>query len=256
MTFLDATLLGIVEGITEFLPISSTGHLILTSHLLNLEQTEFLKSFEIAIQLGAILAVVILYFRTFVESMEIAMNVVAAFIPTAIIGLLLHDIVKAYFLNSQMIVLWSLLLGGIALIGFELWHKEEPHAVKHMKHMTLKQALWIGVFQSFAIIPGVSRAAATIVGGLLVGLDRRTIVDFSFLLAVPTMLAATGLDLFKTSATFTSQEWTSLGIGFIVAFLVALMAIKWLLQYIRHHTFIPFGIYRIGVALIFWFFIL
>jgi undecaprenyl-diphosphatase len=154
-----------------------------------------------------------------------------------------------------MVVLSALFLGGIALIGFEYLHTEKETATKALEHMSYKQSLLIGLFQAVAIIPGVSRSAATIVGGLTVGLKRTTIVEFSFLLAVPTMLAATLLDLYKNASTFSSSDTVNLGVGFITAFVVALFAIRFLLRFVRTHTFVPFGIYRIVAAVVFWFMI-
>ncbi len=255
MTWLDSIILGIVEGITEFLPISSTGHLILTSTLLGLPSTEFLKSYEIAIQLGAIAAVVVLYFKSFFD-IEILKRIAVAFIPTGVIGLLLHDVVKTYLLGNVSVVLWSLALGGIALIVFELLHKENETTESDIRTITYTQAFIVGLFQALAIVPGVSRSAATIVGGLLVGIRRVAIVEFSFLLAVPVMAAATGLDLLKTASVFTTADMMNLGIGFIVSFVVAIISIRFLLQYVRKHTFIPFGIYRILIALAFFFLVL
>jgi len=248
MTIIQALLLGIVEGITEFLPISSTGHLILTSHLLQISQTEFLKSFEVAIQLGAILSVVVLYGQSLLKSPTVILRVLAAFIPTAIIGFIFHDIVKEILLESVQTVLWSLFIGGIVLLLFERFHHETSHATASLENITYKQALTIGLFQSLALVPGVSRAAATIIGGLLLGISRKTIVEFSFLLAIPTMLAATGLDLLKTGASFTNQEFGLLAVGFVTAFLVALIAIRWLLSYITKHSFTVFGWYRVLVG--------
>jgi len=251
MTLITAALLGIVEGITEFLPVSSTGHLILASRLLTLPDTDFLKSFEIIIQLGAILAVIALYWKSFFN-FEILKRVVVAFIPTGIIGLALYKVVKTYLLGNEAVVLWALLLGGIALIAFEWWHKEAPGEAQPIAGITYRQSFFIGLFQALSIIPGTSRSAATIVGGLALGIKRQTIVEFSFLLAVPTMLAATGLDLFKNASTFTPDEAAALSVGFAVSFIVALFSIKFLLGYIRKHSFVPFGIYRIIVALLFW----
>src|SRR5215831_17239173 len=245
MTLLQAIILGVVEGFTEFLPISSTGHLILASRLLGLEQTEFQKSFEIAIQLGAIASVVLLYWRKFLDFPVLA-RVITAFIPTGVIGFALYHLVKTYLLGSDAVVLWSLGLGGVVLIVFELLHKEAD-----VDAISYKQAALIGLFQSIAMIPGVSRAGATIVGGLILGLSRSTIVEFSFLLAVPTMLAAALYDLYKNAATFAPQEFGVLAAGFIASFLVAIVAVKFLLAYVRTNTFIPFGIYRILVALAF-----
>ncbi len=255
MTILHSIILGIVEGITEFLPISSTGHLILVSHLLNIAQTDYLKSFEIIIQLGAILSVVLIYWKSFLD-IENLKKIIVGFIPTGIIGLTVYKLIKHYLLGNEVVVLWSLLLGGVALIVFELYHKEKEDAVEDMHSISYKQAMYIGLFQTIAIIPGVSRSAATIIGGLLLGLKRKTIVEFSFLLAVPTMLAATGLDVLKNLSLFSMDHIGTLSIGFIVSFVVAFGSIKFLLAFIKTHNFIPFGVYRILLALIFFIFIL
>jgi undecaprenyl-diphosphatase len=247
MTLLQAIILGVVEGFTEFLPISSTAHLILASQLLGLEQTEFQKTFEIAIQLGAILSVILLYWRKFLN-LQVLARVITAFIPTGILGFALYKVVKTYFMDSEAIVLWSLFLGGAVLIVFELLHREADDAVADVEAIPYSKCALIGVFQSISMIPGVSRAGATIVGGLILGLSRSTIVEFSFLLAVPTMLAATLYDLYKNAASFAPQEFGVLAAGFIASFVVALIAIKFLLAYVRTNTFIPFGIYRILVA--------
>jgi undecaprenyl-diphosphatase len=250
MTLLQALVLGIVEGLTEFLPISSTGHLILAAKLLGLAQTEFQKSFEIVIQLGAILAVVVLYWRSFLRPKVLA-KVIAAFIPTGIIGLALYHLVKTYLLGNEMVVLAALALGGLVLILFELWHREPAGAVGEVDSVTYLQAIGIGLFQALAIIPGVSRSGATIVGGLAMGLTRETIVEFSFLLAVPTMLAATGLDLIKNASSFSVAQSGALAVGFIASFIVAMASIKFLLAFVRTRTFIPFGIYRLVAAALF-----
>lgn len=254
MTPLDAAILGVVEGVTEFLPVSSTGHLILGSALLHITGSEFLKTFEIVIQLGAILAVVVLYFRSFLD-IEIIKKLIVAFIPTGIIGLALYHVVKTYLLGNEAVVLWSLALGGLALIAFDMFHVETEETTG-VKSISYKQAAALGLFQSIAIIPGVSRSAATIVGGLLMGIERTTIVEFSFLLAVPTMAAASGLDLLKNASAFSGSDVVSLSIGFIVSFVVALFAVKWLLSYVRNHSFWVFGLYRILIALAFFFLIL
>lgn len=250
MTFLDAVILGVVEGITEFLPISSTGHLILASEMLRLPASSFLKSFEIAIQLGAILSVVTLYLRTFFDK-EALKRIAIAFVPTGVIGLAAYPFVKGYLLGSHEVVLWTLALGGVALIAFELWHVEPDDASDGVRNITYRQAFAIGLFQAVAVVPGVSRSAATILGGLLMGVRRTTIVEFSFLIAVPTMCAATGLDLLKSSAVFSGEEYLLLAVGFGVSFFVALGAVKFLLAFVRTHSFIPFGAYRILAALLF-----
>ena len=255
VTHLDAFILGIVEGIAEFLPISSTGHLMLASHLLQLSPTAFLKSFEISIQLGAILSVLVLYTKKFLLDMEVIKRLIAAFIPTAVLGLALYKIVKNVFLNSTSIVLWALFIGGILLIIFEKIHREDHQAIDDIKTMPCSKAFLIGAFQSIAMIPGVSRSAATILGGLLLGLKRKTIVEFSFLLAVPTMLAATALDLYKNIDSFSSAQIDILLIGAGVSFVVALLSMKFLLHFIKNHNFIGFGVYRILAALTFWLFL-
>ncbi|HME44028.1 MAG TPA: undecaprenyl-diphosphate phosphatase [Syntrophorhabdales bacterium] len=256
MDFLHAIIFGIVEGITEFLPISSTGHLILTAQVMGLGQTEFLKTFEISIQLGAILSVVLLYWRSLLLDMEIAKRVITAFLPTAVLGLLFYKIIKRYLLASTQVVLWSLFLGGLFLIVFEIIHRRSEEHIDDLASIPYPTALLIGLFQSVAMVPGVSRAAATIVGGLILGLKRRTIVEFSFLLAVPTMLAATCLDLYKNATSFSAGQMGFLLVGFVVSFIAALLGVKFLLTFIKHHTFISFGIYRIVIALLFWTFLL
>jgi undecaprenyl-diphosphatase len=251
MDILQATLLGIIEGATEFLPISSTGHLILAGSLLGIPATDFYKSFEIVIQLGAILAVVVLYFRSLLD-IEVLKRIAVAFVPTGVIGLACYHLVKTYLLGNATVVLSALFIGGLILILFELARTERFQYDMPLSAITYKQALIIGLFQSVAIIPGVSRSAATIVGGLLLELPRKTIVEFSFLLAVPTMAAATGLDLLKNYASFSADGAWLIAIGFLVSFAVALLAIKFFLSYVRTHGFLPFGIYRVLVAVLFW----
>jgi undecaprenyl-diphosphatase len=255
MTYLASVILGIVEGITEFLPISSTGHLILASSLMGLAQTEFQKSFEICIQLGAIASVVFLYWRSFLD-LAVLKRVAVAFLPTGLIGLALYKAVKTYLLGNELVVVWALFLGGIALIAFEYFHREKPDAPKDARHMTYFQAALIGLCQSLAIVPGVSRSAASIVGGLGAGLSRVAVVEFSFLLAVPTMLAASGLDMLKSGWAFSPGEFGMLGLGFAVSFFVALLSIRFLLKFVRTRTFVPFGIYRIIAAILFFLLVL
>ena len=252
MSILHAIILGIVEGITEFLPISSTGHMILAGAVLKIPSTDFVKSFEIVIQLGAILAVVVLYWKKLFTEWGTMKKIAAAFVPTAIVGYVFYKIIKHYLLGNSAAVVGALAVGGIALIVFELWHKEKETAVADVGTISYGQAVSIGLFQCLGMIPGVSRSAATIIGGLLLGLKRQTIVEFSFLLAVPTMLAATGYDLLKSGSSFASADWAPLAVGFAVSFVVALISIKWLLNFIKKYSFIGFGAYRIVVAVIFW----
>ncbi|OPY72423.1 MAG: Undecaprenyl-diphosphatase [Syntrophorhabdus sp. PtaU1.Bin050] len=256
MNFLQALIFGIVEGITEFLPISSTGHLILTARALGLSQTEFLKTFEIVIQFGAILSIIVLYWKSLLVNFEILKRVVAAFIPTAVLGLLFYKIIKHFLMASNAVVLWSMFIGGVCLIVFELWHKEKDDAAEDLSAIPYRTSLLIGLFQSIAMIPGVSRSAATIVGGLILGLRRKAIVEFSFLLAVPTMLAATGLDLMKNANKFSTVQIGSLSVGFVLSFVFAMLSVKFLLNFIQRHTFISFGVYRIILSLSFWFFLI
>jgi undecaprenyl-diphosphatase len=250
MDIFHALILGIVEGVTEFLPISSTAHLVLASNLLHLVDTDFLKSFEIIIQTGAILAVVVLYWRKFLN-IELLKRLVVAFIPTGIIGFILYKIIKSYFIGNTALILIVLGLGGLLLILFEQFYGKKDLPIKSLEELDYKTCFWIGVAQSVAVVPGVSRAAATIVGGMMMGVSRGTIVQFSFLLAVPTMVAATGLDIIKSPHLLAGGQVGLLAAGFIAAFITATIAIRFLLDYIRRHTFTPFGIYRVAVALLF-----
>lgn len=251
MDLFSAVILGIVEGITEFLPISSTGHLILTAHLLKLTQTEFLKTFEISIQLGAILSVVFLYWKTLCTDLKTLKRIIVAFIPTAVLGLTFYGIIKKFLFSSNAIILGALFIGGVFIIIFEMLYRQKENAAESLSDISYKQSFLIGAFQSIAMIPGVSRAAATICGGLFLGLKRKTIVEFSFLLAIPTMAAATGLDLVKNIGAFSSDQIVFLAVGFVTSFIVALLSIKFLLYFIKRNNFILFGIYRILLALSF-----
>lgn len=256
MTLLSAVLLGITEGITEFLPISSTGHMILVGHVLGLPDSDFLKSFEIAIQLGAIAAAIMVYWKMIIGNRRLWLTVTAAFVPTGIIGVLLHSIVKTYLLGSIIVVALSLAIGGVILIVFERCHKDSDARTTEAKDITFSQAIMIGIAQALALIPGVSRSAATTICGMSIGIRRSAIVDFSFLLAIPTMAAATGLDLMKSNHAFTSQDVLALTVGFVIAFVTALAAIRWLLSYVRTHTFAAFGFYRIALAVVVWAFMI
>lgn len=262
MDIMDAIILGVIEGITEFLPVSSTGHLILFGNVLLENQSLFTKSFDIIIQLGAILAVVAIYWHKLFDK-ELIKRLAVAFIPTAVIGLAFYRIVKEYLLGSVSVVLWALFIGGVALIVFEIFYKKKKDSQSlptlpedmEVSNIGYKKAFIIGIFQSIAIIPGISRSAATIVGGLLFGLSRKTIVEFSFLLAVPTMMAAGGFDFVKNYSEFSADNIAVLVVGFIVSFLVAFVSIKFLLKFIQKHDFISFGIYRILVSAFFFFII-
>lgn len=260
MNLIQVIILSFIEGVTEFLPISSTGHLILATKLLNIQTTSFVKTFEIVIQMGAILAVVTLYFRKFVTSLDLLKKLFVAFIPTAIVGFTLYPLIKSVLLGSSAITLNALFWGGIALITIEWLLKKFHFSIfnfqsKKIESVTYKQALVIGVFQALSVVPGVSRAAATIVGGLVSGLDRVTATEFSFLLAVPTMFAATGLDLWKSRHMIAQNGFITLFVGTILSFFFAMVAIKFLISFVKKHDFTAFGIYRIILAILFWIFI-
>jgi undecaprenyl-diphosphatase len=250
MSIFHSIILGIVEGLTEFLPVSSTGHLILVGKFLGLPNANFEKSFEIIIQLGAILSVVVLYWRVFLRDFESLKKIAVAFLPTTVIGLTLYKIIKQ-MMGSEWVVVWALFIGGIILIVFERFYKKKTKTelIENISQISYKNAFFIGLFQSIAVIPGVSRSGATIVGGLLLGVKRETIVEFSFLLAVPTMCAATGLDLLKNWHSFSVDQFGILSVGFITSFVVALACIKLFLGFVRKYDFTAFGIYRIVVAI-------
>lgn len=241
VNFFQAIILSVIEGITEFLPVSSTGHLILTSSLLHISQTNFVKSFEIAIQLGAILAVVGMYWQKLFKNWVV---IFTGFLPAAVVGLVAYPFIKQNLIGNIPVVLWSLFLGGLVLLFVDRIPQSKGT-------LNIRSALIIGLFQSVSVIPGVSRAAATIIGGLLVGLDRKSAVEFSFLLAVPTMFAATGLDLVKSGWAFSSSEWMLLGVGFIGSLITAWLSVKFFLNFIKSHNFLWFGLYRVGIAVIF-----
>lgn len=245
MTFLEAVILGVVEGFTEFLPVSSTAHLVISSELLRIPESAFLSSFIIAIQLGAIASVVLIFWRRIVWDFATMQRVVAAFVPTALAGFALYSLVKGYLLESLEIIAWSLFVGGIVLIVFEWWRKGKPPVATPLSQMPFATAIVIGCIQAISIVPGVSRAGATIVGGMLLGLGRKEIVEFSFLLAIPTMLAATGYDLLKTGSSFAASEWELLGVGFVVSFIAAYAGIRFLLSLVQTHSFTAFGWYRV-----------
>lgn len=250
MTIIHAALLGIVEGLTEFLPVSSTGHLVIASHFLGIPETEFLKSFEIVIQLGAILAVVALYFRRILSSRDLWKRVIAGFVPTAVIGYVLYKFVKTFLIGNIAVVAWSLIIGGIVLVAFERWYGKRKRHGKRLEDLNYREAILIGCAQAVAVVPGVSRSAATIVGGLAQDISREAIVEFSFLLAVPVIAAAAFLDLVKTPVRFAGSEWGMLAVGTVVSFLVAVFAIKYFLDYVKTNTFERFGYYRIALGII------
>jgi undecaprenyl-diphosphatase len=258
---LTIILLGIVEGVTEFIPVSSTGHLILASELLGYNAEQW-KVFNVVIQLGAILAVIVLYWRTFwavltglfrnsPESWRFVRNVAVAFLPSAILGYLLIDRIGT-MLGNAMIVAWALLLGGVAILVIE---KTAPQgSEKGVADISLGKAIGVGLIQCLSMIPGVSRSGATILGALSLGVERRTAAEFSFFLAVPTMIGATTLQLYKHHDELGTAGFGGIALGFLVSFVVAILVIKWFIGIVSRRGFAPFAWYRIivGAAAIAW----
>ena len=255
MNILHTIILGIVEGVTEFLPISSTAHLEIVQFFLKIPTTDFIKSFEIAIQLGAILAVVLLYWKKIISSKTYIKNILIAFIPTGIVGFLLYKIIKSFLLGNTSIAIVALFLGGIIIIYYEHGQKNkiEDESAKTIETLSTKELLIIGLAQALAVIPGVSRSGAVIISGRILGLPKVLITEFSFLLAIPTMLAATAYDLLKSGFSFSGGEWGIMCLGFIVSFITALFVVRWLLNYIKKHSFSVFGWYRVILGLILFF---
>lgn len=251
MNLISAFILGIVEGITEFLPISSTGHLILTTKILSIEQSDFTKSFEIIIQMGAILSIVFIYFKKLSTDLKLWKTIIIAFMPSAIVGFLFSHFIKTYLFNYVVVSLMLILWGIIFIVVEKLLQNRKVFKTS----VDYKTAFLIGIFQCFALIPGTSRSGATIIGGMLLGLDRRTATEFSFLLSVPTMLIATSYEFFKEREVIlnTDINFLNLFVGFITSFVFAYLSVKWLLNFVSHHSFIIFGIYRILIGLIFLF---
>jgi len=254
MHILQTLVLGAVEGFTEFLPISSTAHMMMASRIMGLASTDFLKTFEIVIQFGAILAIVVLYWSRLYALRKVWSKILAAFIPTGIIGFVLYKLIKSYLLGNNTVAVWALGIGGALLILFEIFHKDKQpsqESLQELAGMSYAKAVAIGFAQSIAIIPGVSRSAATIVAGRALGVSRAAIVEFSFLLAVPTMLAASGYELFKSTPHLDAGQYGYLLIGLSAAFITAHFSVRWLLRYVQNHNFTAFGIYRILVAFAF-----
>ncbi|MDY0194804.1 MAG: undecaprenyl-diphosphate phosphatase [Sulfurovaceae bacterium] len=254
MTILDALILGTIEGLTEFLPISSTGHLILVSDLLGLNQTDAHKAFEVSIQLGSILAVLFLFAQKLLVDRSLWLKIVVAFLPTAVFGFLFYKTIKSLFGVETVAVM--LVIGGIVFLIVEYLHRNRDDSKdKTVESLTIKESFMIGLFQSISMIPGTSRSGMTMLGGIFAGLSRKSAAEFSFLLAIPTMFIATAYDLYKNRAMMMVDDYSLVAIGFVTAFVVALITVKWMMQFLTSHTFVVFGIYRIVVGLAFWFFV-
>lgn len=249
MSTLEAVILAIVEGITEYLPVSSTGHMIIASSMMGIASDDFVKMFTVAIQFGAILSVIVLYWKKFLQSFDFYFKLFVAFIPAAVFGKLFNDQIDA-LLENVVVVAVSLVLGGVVLLFIDKWFNNEKESEANV---TYPKAFKIGLFQVIAMIPGVSRSAATIIGGLTQQLSRKTAAEFSFFLAVPTMFAATAYKLYKyidSGNDFGGEQLSVLLIGNIVAFVVAMIAIKGFIAYLTKYGFKVFGWYRIAVGLL------
>jgi undecaprenyl-diphosphatase len=251
--WIKTAFLGVVEGLTEFLPVSSTGHLLIASRLIHFSES-LGGTFEVFIQFGAVLAVLAFYSGDLIvqaralptqpRTRHFWLMIILAFLPAAVAGLLLRDFIKGVLFGSPMVIAWALLLGGIVLIAVEMIPRKPP-TTKEVMSVSWRQALAIGLAQVIALVPGVSRSGASIVGGLLVGLDRPSATTFSFYLAIPTLGAATLYDLARSVSTLKSGDIGYLVVGTVVTGIVAGLSIRWLLRYVAHHTFVVFGVYRV-----------
>jgi undecaprenyl-diphosphatase len=261
LLLIKAAVMGIVEGLTEFLPVSSTGHLILTSSLLGLANDEIMKTFEVVIQSGAILAIVIVYWQLIIgalgslgsnpKSRRLVTNVIVGFLPAAVIGFLLINIIKKHLFNGPVVA--SAFIVGALIILWAERRDHKPSRVNHIDELTTLDALKVGFIQCFGMIPGTSRSGSTIIGGMLVGLSRKVATEFSFFLAIPTLIGASALSAWKVRQDLAAHwhEYLPLfAVGFIVSFLAAWVCVRWLLRYIATHTFVPFAWYRIAFGLV------
>jgi undecaprenyl-diphosphatase len=244
MDIFQSIILGIVEGITEFLPISSTAHMIIVSTLMGLKQNAANVAFEVIIQLGATMAIILIYLNKInFKEKALWIKVIAAFLPLAVIGFLLRHQIKEFFTVTT--AAWMFIIGGIVFFIVEKVYKEEKITANDVENVSFRQALIIGFFQVFALIPGTSRSGSTIVGGMLSGVSRKTSADFSFLLAIPTMLAASGYEMLKNIHSFSDTNGIILAVGFVVSFVVAYITVKLFLKFVEKYTLNAFGIYRI-----------
>ena len=249
MHWFSIFILSLVEGLTEFLPVSSTGHMIVAAKFLSLSQTDALKAFEVIIQLAAIFAIALFYRRRFRWSQrQLWLKVMLAFFPIGLAGFILANVVKSLF--SVPVVALMFILGGLVFIFIENNYDSLTHQTSNLNSITWFQAFKIGLWQVLALIPGTSRSGATIIGGMLSGLDRQTATEFSFLLALPVMLAASGYDLLKHYQLFNAQEWHLLIFASLIAFISAYLTVKFFLAYLKHHNFRIFGWYRLVFGLI------
>ncbi|MDF1880872.1 undecaprenyl-diphosphate phosphatase [Sulfurimonas sp. MAG313] len=249
MTLYEAAILGIVEGITEFLPVSSTAHIALVSQLMGVAQDDFMSSFNIIIQIAPIFSIMLIYFNTLVQSLDIWKKLIASFIPTGIIGFLFHKQIETMF-SANSIILWMIATGVFFLI-IEFLYSKRGHSTAQLEDVSYKQAISIGFIQALSLIPGVSRSGSTILGGMFLGLKRETSMSFSFLLAIPTMTAASGYTLLKDYDSLSFNGISLILIGFVVSFIVGLAAVKSFLAIVGKYNFTPFGIYLIASGILF-----
>jgi undecaprenyl-diphosphatase len=250
MTLIHSIILGIVEGLTEFLPISSTGHMVLVSHFLKVENAATLATFEVVVQVGAIGAVILLFFKKLLQ-LNLAKKLAVAFIPTGIVGVIVYPFIKSW-LQNPILVAVMLVIGGICILLVERWYEKklDDGDVEIVHDLTYRQALLLGVYQALAVVPGVSRSGAMIIGGLTMKLPRKLLTEFTFLLAVPTMILATLYTIYKKHSELSFGSVVPILLGTIVSFVVALFVIKYFLAYIRSHSFKVFGWYRIIIGII------
>ncbi|PMP86101.1 MAG: undecaprenyl-diphosphatase UppP [Thermodesulfobium narugense] len=249
MNIIHAIILGIVEGLLEFLPVSAAGNLTLVGRLLSIPSSDFIKIYEIVMQLGAVIAVLILYAKRLLVDHETVKKVIVAFIPTGIIGLLVYKIVKNFLLYNDTITVFSLIIGGIIILLVE-YKKIKPFTL-NISNISYKQAIAIGFIQTLAFIPGVSRSGATIVGAMLLGIERKAAVEFSFLLAIPTILAAGSYALLKDHSALTGPNLLPMAVSFITALIFAIISVKTFLKFISTNNLKPFGFYRIIVGVLY-----
>jgi len=252
MTLFEAVILGIVEGITEFLPVSSTAHLVLTSELLKIKQNAFTTAFDIIIQLAPIFSVMYIFKEKLLQSLDLWVKLIIAFIPTGFVGLFFHTQIEAMFETNLTLAL--MVITGVAFLLIEFWYQKKDHTNTNLNSISYKKALGIGLFQVLSLVPGVSRSGSTILGAMLLGLSRENAMNFSFLLAIPTMGAASGYMFLKEYDSFSSDTLDLLAVGFVVSAVVGYAAVKLFLSIVAKYSFKPFGIYLIASALLFFLF--
>lgn len=253
MNLLNVIILGIVEGISEFLPISSTYHLIITSWIIGVNETEFVKLFQVVIQAGAIFAVVLLYWKEIITNRSLLIKLIISFVPTGIVGLILYKVIKSVFFENLIATTLVFIIVGIVFILVEKAIKEEKITIKkNLNELTIWQAIFIGLFQACAVIPGVSRSGAVLIGMLIFGYNRNESAKYSFMLSIPTISVAALFDLIKSREVLMmdQSQYLTLLIGAITAFISAYFGVLWLIKYLQSHSLVIFGWYRIGLGIL------